>query len=226
MNTPSILWGYIGRRVQYTCAYCVRSVLWTEACWCTVDCVLCTCFLALACSPCSHRRPFFLCMMHTITCDPRSVEYYWVNFSKWNVDTSFYSSLHVYVHMCVYMNACVCVCVCVCVFFLAVHNKNSMWSKLGSNRFTCYLIIFLKLEVVTHACHCQLRSIQDSNYVLRKACKSSEVLPTLPLKWFQCSSDWWWPSCPFKEDRLALPPSMPLSSRQSVVWCPWPCACR
>ena len=33
-------------------------------------------------------------------------------------------------------------------------------------------------------------------------------------------------SQPFKKGHLALPLSMPLSSRQSVVWCPWPCACR
>ena len=32
-------------------------------------------------------------------------------------------------------------------------------------------------------------------------------------------------SRPFKEDRLALPLSTPLSSRRSMVWCPWLCAC-
>ena len=31
---------------------------------------------------------------------------------------------------------------------------------------------------------------------------------------------------PFKEDRLALPLSTPLSSRRSMVWCPWLCARR
>ena len=30
----------------------------------------------------------------------------------------------------------------------------------------------------------------------------------------------------FKKDRLALRLSTPLSSRRSVVWCPWFCACR
>ena len=66
----------------------------------------------------------------------------------------------------------------------------------------------------------------------------SEVSPTLPLKWFQCLS--WFQafielfivwltmtlSCPFKEDCLVLPLSMPLSSRWSMVWCPQLCACR
>ena len=33
-------------------------------------------------------------------------------------------------------------------------------------------------------------------------------------------------SRPFKEDCLALPLSMPLSSGWSVVWCPWPFVCR
>ena len=36
------------------------------------------------------------------------------------------------------------------------------------------------------------------------------VSTMLPLKQFQCWSDWWW----------ALPLSMPLSSRRSMVWCP------
>ena len=31
-------------------------------------------------------------------------------------------------------------------------------------------------------------------------------------------------SLPFREDRLALPHSTPLSSRRSIVWCPWLCA--
>ena len=54
----------------------------------------------------------------------------------------------------------------------------------------------------------------------------SEVSPMLPLKWFQCLSDWRWPSCPFKEDCLVFPLSTPLSSRRSMVWCPRLCACR
>ena len=40
----------------------------------------------------------------------------------------------------------------------------------------------------------------------------SEVSPLLPLKQFQCSSDWRWPSLkshPFKQDHLALSLSMP-----------------
>ena len=42
-------------------------------------------------------------------------------------------------------------------------------------------------------------SVQDGVYALRKACmhptpRLSEVSPMSPLKWFQCSSDWWWPS--------------------------------
>ena len=47
---------------------------------------------------------------------------------------------------------------------------------------------------------------------------------TLPLKWFK--SLWFTMalSRPFKEDRLALPLSTPLSSRQSMVCCPRLCA--
>ena len=43
----------------------------------------------------------------------------------------------------------------------------------------------------------------------------SEVSPTLPLKWFHCSSEWWWPSRPFKKECPALPLSTPLSNQ----WC-------
>ena len=78
--------------------YCV----FVEACWCTVYL-----FLGLACSLCSHRRPFFLCIMHTITCDPRSAEYYWINFSKWNI--------YIYnIQICL---SCACVCIiCFCMY--------------------------------------------------------------------------------------------------------------
>ena len=54
----------------------------------------------------------------------------------------------------------------------------------------------------------------------------SEVSPLLPLKQFQCLSDGWWPTCPFKKTHLALPLSLPLSSRWSTVRCPWLCAHR
>ena len=53
-------------------------------------------------------------------------------------------------------------------------------------------------------------------------CLSQRFPPTSPLKQFQCLSA---PTHPVKEDRLALPLSMPLSSRRSMVWCPWLCAC-
>ena len=43
----------------------------------------------------------------------------------------------------------------------------------------------------------QSSSVQDAIYALGKACappRLSEVSPALPLKRFQCSSDWRWPS--------------------------------
>ena len=48
----------------------------------------------------------------------------------------------------------------------------------------------------------------------------SEVPPTLPLKWFQCSSDWRWPSLVLSR-RSSNASSFPLFSRRPVVLCPW-----
>ena len=54
----------------------------------------------------------------------------------------------------------------------------------------------------------------------------SEVPPMLPLKQFQCPSDWRWPSLVLsriKEGRWALNSSFheSLSSRRSMAWRPW-----
>ena len=49
----------------------------------------------------------------------------------------------------------------------------------------------------------------------------SEVSPTLPVKRFQCSSDW---RRPCLVPHRALPLSMPFSSRQSMKWCLQLCA--
>ena len=62
------------------------------------------------------------------------------------------------------------------------------------------------------------RTVQDGIYVLGKA-HLSEVSPTLPLKWFQCSSDWRWPSLILSKSSSAS--SFPLFSRRPVVLCPW-----
>ena len=68
----------------------------------------------------------------------------------------------------------------------------------------------------------QFSSFQDVIYALRKPIcappRLSEVSPTLPLKRFQCSSDWRWPSRPFQEDlsrNIAFPHLFPPGDR----WC-------
>ena len=49
----------------------------------------------------------------------------------------------------------------------------------------------------------------------------SEISPMLPLKQFQCSPDWRWPSLVLSmKNCLALRLSMPLSFRRLVGWCP------
>ena len=79
-----------------------------------------------------------------------------------------------------------------------------------------------------------LSSVQDSIYVLRKAHMGS--IPSLRDRGFQNAAFefetvlmfvWLMIALvhPFKEDRLALPLSTPLS-RSLMVWCPWLCAHR
>ena len=54
----------------------------------------------------------------------------------------------------------------------------------------------------------------------------SDVFPALPLKRVQHSSDGRWTFFVFSTgDRRALPLSTPLSSRRSMAWYPWQCAC-
>ena len=53
----------------------------------------------------------------------------------------------------------------------------------------------------------------------------SEVSPTLPLKRFQCSSDWRWPFLVLSQGRSSSASSFYASLLQAIdVWCPWLCA--
>ena len=82
-------------------------------------------------------------------------------------------------------------------------------------------------------CHIQFSSVQFSSRWYLCALRNqknirappglSKVSPTLPLKKFQCSSDWRWPFlvCQLEEDRRALLLSTPLSFRRLMVGCPW-----
>ena len=73
-------------------------------------------------------------------------------------------------------------------------------------------------------------SVQDGIYTLAKAhMHSTPPLRSFPNIAFKTvpMSDWQWPTLIlFKEDRLVLPLSMALSSKQSTMWCPWLCARR
>ena len=78
----------------------------------------------------------------------------------------------------------------------------------------------------THPTSLQLSSVQFEMISVRSGkpiCappRLSEASPTLPLKRFQCCCFWLTMALcrHFKEDRLALPLSTPLSSRRSMVW--------
>ena len=78
----------------------------------------------------------------------------------------------------------------------------------------------------------QFSSVQDGICVLKNnnICTPphlSEVSPTSLLKQVQCLSDVTMAvSHPFEEDHLVLPLSTSLSSRWSIVWCPWLCTRR
>ena len=71
-----------------------------------------------------------------------------------------------------------------------------------------------------------LSSAQDGIYVLGKAhMRSTPSVRGFPNVAFETAPMFVWLtmalSRPFKEERLALPLSTPLSSRRSMVWCPW-----
>ena len=78
----------------------------------------------------------------------------------------------------------------------------------------------VRLQVLVQFC-----SVQDGIYGLRKAHRHSTpslrnfpiTFGTVPMSIRLTMAH----SHPFKEDHLALPPSTPLSSRWSTVWCPW-----
>ena len=79
-----------------------------------------------------------------------------------------------------------------------------------------------------------ISSVQDGIYVLGKAhmrsAPSLRGFPNVVFHAFETVPLFVWLtmalSRPLKEDRLALPLSTPLSSRRSMVWCPWLCARR
>ena len=77
----------------------------------------------------------------------------------------------------------------------------------------------------------QFSSVQDGISALGKAhMRSTLSLRSFPNVAFKMVSVFVWLimalSRPFKDDHLVLPLSTPLSSRWSVVWCPWLCARR
>ena len=71
-------------------------------------------------------------------------------------------------------------------------------------------------------------SVQDGIYELGKAhMRFTPSLSSFPSVAFEAVPMFVWLtmvlSRPFKEDLLAVPLSTPLSSRRSMVWCPWFC---
>ena len=85
-------------------------------------------------------------------------------------------------------------------------------------------------SLLDHFCQWKPSSVQDGIYTLAKAhMHSTPPLRSFPNIAFKTvpMSDWQWPTLIlFKEDRLVLPLSMALSSKQSMMWCPWLCARR
>ena len=84
-----------------------------------------------------------------------------------------------------------------------------------------------------YTCSVQFSSVQESIYALGKPhMRSTPSLRSFPTFAFwngsNVRSDWRWPSLVLlrKIVCLALHHSTPLSSRRSMVWCPWLCACR
>ena len=76
-----------------------------------------------------------------------------------------------------------------------------------------------------------LSSVQDGIYVLRKDhTRSTPSLRSFPNIAFETVPMFIWLKMAFsrhlKDHHPALPLSMPLSSRWSMVWCPWLCAHR
>ena len=107
---------------------------------------------------------------------------------------------------------------------------------------TCWLGVKHQLTYLLFWLVQQLSLFQDSIFVFRKAhlrtTMSLRMFPnvafeTVPI-FIRLTMAFSRPfvrltmalSRPFKEDCLVLPLSMPLSSRRSMVWCPWLCACR
>ena len=89
--------------------------------------------------------------------------------------------------------------------------------------------LHLKENTILGSVEVPLSSVQDGMYALSKAHMRSTpslrsfpnvALETVPiLVWLMIAL-----SHPLKEDCWALPLSTPLSSRRSMVWCPWLCA--
>ena len=77
----------------------------------------------------------------------------------------------------------------------------------------------------------EFSSVKNSIYPLRNAhTRSTSPLRIFPNVAFQTVPMFAWLtmalSCPFKENHQMLPPSMPLSFMQLMMWCYWLCACR
>ena len=83
-------------------------------------------------------------------------------------------------------------------------------------------VIISKISIVpfvsalTSSVHFKMVSIR-SEMPIGAPSRLTEMFLVLSLKRFQCSSDWWRQSRPFKKDRRALPLSTPLCSRWSIV---------
>ena len=90
-------------------------------------------------------------------------------------------------------------------------TQSSAGSTVGR---ACKLIKSVQFKTCTWKSRCALHPISLWSF-------SSIVFETQ----FQHSSDWWQPFQSFQR-RLALPLSMPLSSRRLMVRCPWLCALR
>ena len=119
---------------------------------------------------------------------------------------------------------------CSCDVFLAIIISLLRWfytSVLGLIVFQITLLFSMNCS--NSVWSSPVNSGQYDIYAIGKAhMRSTPSLRSFPIVVFQTVPMFVWLtmalSHPFKEDRLALPLPTHVSSRRSIVWCPWLCA--
>ena len=122
------------------------------------------------------------------------------------------------VSMSIYISVPFCL---LCMHNLYMYICMCMLSTVGTGALSCSIIVLYSLYWIKQ------KWKKDNNKKMEKPTPSLRSFPnvafvTVPrFVWLTMAL-----SRPLKEDRLALPLSTPLSSRRSMVQCPWLCARR